>query len=90
VARATSPSRWAYVVVTGAVTCAGEEHGPGAVVLPDADVVAVGDVEVLAFPRSEEPALHQRFPGLAVPPRRARPHCPANWVRSVVVGATSA
>src|SRR4051812_21755005 len=65
VARAATRSRWAYVVVRGSVTCAGAVLGPGAVVVPDADVVATTDVEVLAFPRTEEPGLHRRFPALS-------------------------
>jgi hypothetical protein len=91
VARAAAPSRWAYVVVTGDVVVAGEVHGPGAYVLPDADVVALGDVEVLAFPRTEEPGLGRRFPGALAPaaaPRR--PHCPTARLRAVVVAARPA
>jgi hypothetical protein len=86
VARRTSPSRWAYVVLAGTVALGDERHGPGAVVLPDVDVVAVADVEVLAFPRTEEPGLHRRFPSLAaapVPVARPRSHCPAAWSKAL-------
>ena len=87
VARKASPSRWAYVVVTGEI----DAHGPGAVLLPDADLVATTDVEVLAFPRAEEPELHRRFPLVDPAPVPApRVHCPKAWSRSALVSARSA
>jgi len=91
VARRAVPSRWAYVVVTGAVAVGDDVLGPGAVVLPDDDVLAVSDAEVLAFPRAEEPGLHRRFPVLApAPVARPRPQCPKAWSRSALVSARSA
>jgi hypothetical protein len=91
VARRSVSSRWAYLVVTGTVAAGGELHGPGAFVLPDDDVLAVSDAEVLAFPRTEEPGLHRRFPVLAPSPAaRPRPQCPKAWSRSALVSARSA
>ena len=86
VARAASPSRWSYVVLAGEVG----EHGSGAVLLPDTDLVATTDVEVLAFPRTEEPGLHRRFPMLTGSPVAPRAHCPKAWSRSALLSARSA
>src|SRR4051794_25461964 len=72
VARRTSPSRWSYVVVAGTVSAGAEVLGPGAVVVPDEDVIALTEVEVLAFPRQEEPALRRRFPRLDAAPVEPR------------------
>jgi hypothetical protein len=68
-------------VVSGTVAVGEGVHGPGAVVLPEADVVVLADAVVLAFPRAEEPALQRRFPELAPEEVRAPaparvPHCP--------------
>ena len=91
VARRAVPSRWAYVVVSGTVVAGGEVLGAGSFVVPDDDVLAVSDVEVLAFPRAEEPGLHRRFPVLApAPVARPRPQCPKAWSRSALVSARSA
>jgi hypothetical protein len=92
VARQVTPSRWSYLVVSGAVAVGDDVLGVGAVVLPDLDIVAVGDVEVLAFPRQEEPALQRRFPALEaapVEPRRV-PQCPIARAKSAIGMASTA
>lgn len=92
VARRAAPSRWSYVVVSGAVTVGDEVVGAGAVVLPDDDLLALDDVEALAFPRTEEPALHRRFPALdrETVGRRRTPQCPSARWRSAIGMASPA